>query len=238
LSKPSRPSIGEITLVLSHIADRVADDPSPRLDPILGASLRRSLEELQRFVPGLDAPPDPEAARFFRRASEAAFHDGLHRDALARALRGLSFAPHDPNLHYLAASACFELGAVHEAVLLLSHALWIHPGHPEARRDLLSFAAPDDATAWGAAPPPEGDPLEGWEDMSAQSELRFEMLDAGDAPNPELGDPERREVKPTGKAKPAKPARAAGDDKQPKTGRPRRKRREPGNGEGGERRAA
>jgi hypothetical protein len=237
LSKPARPSIGEITLVLSHIADRVADDPSPRLDPILGSSLRRALEELQRFVPGLDAAPDPEAARFFRRAAEAAFHDGLHRDALARALRGLSFAPHDPNLHYLAASACFEMGAVHEAVLLLSHALWIHPGHPEARRDLLTFAAPDDATAWGAAaPPPEGDSLEGWEDMSAQSELRFEMLDANEGPNPELNDPERRDAKAAGRAKPAKSAKPEGEKKEPKTGR--RKRRGTGNGEGEGRRAA
>lgn len=234
MSKPVRPGIGEITLVLSHIADRVADDPSPRLDPILGSSLRRALEELQRFIPGLDAPPDPEAARFFRRASEAAFHDGLHRDALARALRGLSFAPHDPNLHYLAASACFEMGAVHEAVLLLSHALWIHPGHPEARRDLLTFAAPDDATAWGAAaPPPGGDALEGWEDISAQSELGFELFDVHDGPNPELGDPERRDAKPAPRPK---PARAADAKKPPKTGR--RKRKETGNGEGGERRAA
>ena len=40
---------------------------------------------------------------------------------------------------YLAASACFEFGSVEDAVRLLRHTLWIHPGHRHARRDLSAL---------------------------------------------------------------------------------------------------
>ena len=67
--------------------------------------------------------------------------DNDAREALSRALRGLSFSPHHPGLYYVAATACFEYGAVEDAIRLLRHTLWIHPGHAAARRDLESLSA-------------------------------------------------------------------------------------------------
>ncbi|NOT33748.1 MAG: hypothetical protein HOP12_06205 [Candidatus Eisenbacteria bacterium] len=197
--------------MLSHLSDRVGGDSGPGLDPVLGLSLRRVLVELERFIPGLDAPPDTEAARHFRRAAEAALADDLPRDTLARSLRGLSFAPHDPQLHYLAACACFELGAVREAVLLLSHALWIHPGHPDARRDFLSFSTAPAATNPDPADDIPASNLEGWEAITPSESLGFEFVDQEDGTSPELRDPERQKpVKKRATRKRRKPK--PGDD--------------------------
>src|SRR5258707_6169873 len=129
----------EILDALERLADRVSAASPARLDGFVSLSLRRACEELRRHIPGLDTPPDAEAARFLARAAHAALEDGDAREALARALRGLSLSPHHPALHYLAASACFEYGAVEDAVRLLRHTLWIHPGHRPARRDLAAL---------------------------------------------------------------------------------------------------
>lgn len=133
---PSHPTILDITLALSRIADRVADSDIPGVEPYVSFTLRRALAELELHIPGLDAPPDAAAADHFRRSAEGALAEGEDRETLSIALRGLSCAPHDPQLCYLAASACFELGAVEDALRLLYHTLWIHPGHRQARTDL------------------------------------------------------------------------------------------------------
>jgi hypothetical protein len=141
VSQSSQPSLQDILDAFARLGERVAASPSSRLDPFVSISLRRACEELRRFIPGLDAPPDPEAARFLARASYAAMEDNDAREALSRALRGLSFAPHHPGLFFVAATACFEFGAVEDAIRLLRHTLWIHPGHTAARRDLEALSA-------------------------------------------------------------------------------------------------
>jgi len=139
VSDSTRPSMTEILEALDRLADRVSSGSNSRLDGFVSLSLRRAAEELRQFIPGLDPAPDPEAARFLARAAHASLEDGDAREALSRALRGLSQAPHHPGLFYLAASACFEFGAVEDAVRLLRHTLWIHPGHRPARRDLSAL---------------------------------------------------------------------------------------------------
>jgi hypothetical protein len=103
--------------------------------------IQRTLVELRRFIPGLDPAPDPAAAEHLAAAAAASLLQGCPRIALGRALRGLTFAPHHAELHYLAASACFELAAASEALALLAHAAWINPGHERARRELEALAA-------------------------------------------------------------------------------------------------
>jgi hypothetical protein len=168
MSDASRPSLAELAVVFTHLADRVVSDPGPTLAPIICTSLRRAVVELECFIPGLDPPPDAKTARILAVAAAAAMERSEAREALARALRGLAFAPHHPELHYIAASACFELGAATDALLLLGHVLWIHPGHEGARRDLESLSmmrgprvaqpsgptAPPRSTSFGAAPGP------------------------------------------------------------------------------------
>jgi hypothetical protein len=141
VSDSTQPTLQDVLDALARLADRVAASPRSRLDAFVSTSLRRATTELRRWIPGLDAPPDPEAARFLVRAAYAALEDGDSREALARALRGLSFSPHHPGLWFVAASACFEYGAVEDAVRLLRHTLWIHPGHTAARRDLEALTA-------------------------------------------------------------------------------------------------
>ena len=131
----------EIALALEHMSERVARDRRRMLDPIVRASLRRLLVALERHIPGLDPPRDASSAHLLASSAAAALVHNREREALARSLRGLSFAPHSPELHYLAATACLELGAVREALCLLAHTLWIHPGHPHARRDLETLTA-------------------------------------------------------------------------------------------------
>ncbi len=141
MSKSQHPTLQDILDAYARLGERVAASPASRLDPFVSMSLRRACEELRFYIPGLDAPPDPEAARFLARAAYAAMEDNDAREALSRALRGLSFSPHHPGLHYVAATACFEYGAVEDAIRLLRHTLWIHPGHAAARRDLESLSA-------------------------------------------------------------------------------------------------
>lgn len=141
MSESAQPSLQDILDAFERLAERVAASPGSRLDPFVSVSMRRACEELRRFIPGLDAPPDAEAARFLARAAYAAMEDNDAREALSRALRGLAFAPHHPGLFFVAASACFQFGAVEDAIRLLRHTLWIHPGHTAARRDLDSLSA-------------------------------------------------------------------------------------------------
>ena len=166
MSGSSRPSLDEIAIVFAHLADRVAAERTRALDPIIRMSIARATAELKRHIPGLYAPADAGAAAALASASADALRRGRLRAARARALRGLSFSPHHPELHYLAGSACLQLGAAEEAVRLFQHALWIQPGYLPARQDLEALAAfHEDAAADGGPDP--GQP----------SASRFEMLD-------------------------------------------------------------
>jgi hypothetical protein len=137
----THPPLDDLLVALEHLAERVQNSRGHRLDPFVITTLRRIAAALRRYVPGLELPPDADAARFLSRAAHAALEDNDAREAMARALRGLSFAPHHPGLFYVVASACFEFGAVEDAIALLRHTLWIHPGHTAARRDLEALVA-------------------------------------------------------------------------------------------------
>ena len=181
MPESAQPSLQDILDALERLAERVAASPTSRLDPFVSATMRRACAELRKFIPGLDTPPDPDAARFLARAAYSALEDGDAREALTRALRGLSFAPHHPGLFFAAASACFEYGAVEDAVRLLRHTLWIHPGHTAARRDLEALNAflserwrgPGEFSAEQEAALRESDPYD--------PELAFEFGEGTDA---------------------------------------------------------
>jgi tetratricopeptide (TPR) repeat protein len=141
MPESSRPTVGEITAALEQLADRVSRSESDMLEPFVSHTLRAAVNALEYYIPGLDPAPDLEAARGLLRGAEAALARGRDREALERALRGLAFAPHHPGLWYLAGSSCFELGQVEDALRILCHVLWIHPGHRAARADLEALTA-------------------------------------------------------------------------------------------------
>lgn len=141
MSSPSRPTLRDVTDALGRLADRITTSQSPAFEPFITATLGRALEEFENYIPGLDPPPQPQAAESFRRAAAAAFKRGDARDALAYAVRGLACSPHDPNLTYLASSAAFELGGVEISLRLLYHTLWLYPAHAAARADLDALTA-------------------------------------------------------------------------------------------------
>ena len=141
MPESSHPTILDITLALSRLADRVSDTDVPGLEPYVSFTLRRALAELELHIPGLEPPPDADAAEMFTRAAEKALADADDREGLSRALRGLACSPHDPQLFYIASAACFEMGAVEDALRLLYHTLWIQPGHRLARTDLEALTA-------------------------------------------------------------------------------------------------
>lgn len=135
------PTMADITNGFTALADRVAGSKAPVLERYVQRTLRDLMAHLEQRIPGLEPPPDAEAAKAMVMAARDALERGREREGLSRALRGLSFAPHDPNAYHLAASACFELGSVEAAVRLLYHTLWIHPGHRAARNDLNALLA-------------------------------------------------------------------------------------------------
>jgi hypothetical protein len=141
MSEAWQPTLSEIALVFSKLADRVSEQERIVIDPYVEQSLRDILFHLEMQIPGWDPPFDADAARAMTKAANDSLERGNEREALARALRGLSFSPHDPHLFYATASACFESGAVELALRLLCHTLWIHPGHRGARSDLDSLSA-------------------------------------------------------------------------------------------------
>jgi hypothetical protein len=141
VSESPLPALSDITRALAALANRVSDSEELPPEPFVSQTLRSAVATLERYIPGLDPAPDPDAARGLLRGAEVALHHGDEREALSRALRGLSFAPHDPGLWYVAASACFELGGVEDSLRLLYHTLWIYPGHRAAREDLEALTA-------------------------------------------------------------------------------------------------
>ncbi len=141
MSEPWHPTIGDICCAFRDLADEVRDLPGSPIDPGIEQTIRHLLEDLETFVPGLDPSPDPEAGAAMARAAQTALERGDERESIVRALRGLSFSPHDPRLHYVLSSSCFEVGCVELAFRLLCHALWIHPGYQAARADLESLTA-------------------------------------------------------------------------------------------------
>jgi hypothetical protein len=148
MSKTPRRVLDEVQAALADLAHRVVVDPGSSLDLDLRDRLLDITDELELFIPGLDAPADPSAARQLTAAAAAALAHGRPRIALARSLRGLSYSPHHAELFYLASSACFELGATTEAVRLLAHTLWVNPGHARARSEMEALSACDDRDAW------------------------------------------------------------------------------------------
>lgn len=141
MSQSPRPSIPEIALALEQLADRITRSEEDQLEPFVSHSLRAVVNALEFHIPGLDPAPDPEAADGMLRGAEAALNRGEEREALSRSLRGLAFSPHHPALWYMAGSACFEMGQVEDALRLLCHTLWVHPGHKTARADLEALTA-------------------------------------------------------------------------------------------------
>jgi hypothetical protein len=148
MSSTPEPTIDEIRSILADMARCIASDEEPTLDPVVRAGIRRAVDELERFIPGLDPVPDAEGARHMVSAAGNALLAGRPRIALARSLRGLSYSPHHPELHYLAASACFELAAASEAISLLAHTLWINPGHEKARSELDTLSTLGPMEEW------------------------------------------------------------------------------------------
>lgn len=140
-----RPTLNDVTRALAHLADRVLTHKNPGLEPYVAHTLKLVMGELEMLIPGLDPPPNAEAAKAFAEAAEIALREGEEREALSYALRGLSCAPHDPVLWYHAGSACVEVGSAEIALRMLWHALWIHPGYADANRDLVSLTSYFDA---------------------------------------------------------------------------------------------
>jgi predicted Zn-dependent protease len=136
VSDSPRPQITDVTRALAQLADRVLADKGIGLDPFVASTLKLVMRELELYIPGLEPPVNGEAARAFSEAADLAIRNGDEREALSYALRGLSCSPHDPTLWYLGGSACIEVGGIETAMRMLHHAIWIHPGHLDARRDL------------------------------------------------------------------------------------------------------
>lgn len=192
-------SLDEISASLQALAERlesqVAEHAPVALDAQARWTLTQAVHDLERHVPGLYAFGHPAAAVSELAASQEALAQGDPGEALVRALHGLAFAPHHPELHYAAAAAAVENGAVVEAVMLLRHTLWIKPSHAGALADLSAMFATGILEAGGAAASNDGACRPG----PAGEELRFESADP-DAreeqgrPLPEPGPDEGREA--------------------------------------------
>lgn len=154
MSSEHEPLMQDILDAFDRLAERVTISSSHRLDPFISVTLRKAMKALRRYIPGLEQVPDPEAARFLARAAYAAMENNDAREAMARAIRGLQYSPHHPGLWFVIATACFEYGAVEDAIRCLQHVVWIHPGHTAARRDLEAltiWSAEQHGAAWPEA---------------------------------------------------------------------------------------
>lgn len=133
-------SLPEICDVFLRLSERVSASTDQRFDPFVWMSLRRAMEELRRYIPGLDLAPNAAAARQLLQAAESSLTERHPSTALVQSLRGLAAAPHHPRLYYVVAMVCCHYDALEEAACLLRHALWIHPGYRAAQQDLEGLA--------------------------------------------------------------------------------------------------
>ena len=91
-----QPTLDDISRALTDLADRITASTTDTLEPYVYQMLRDVAFHLELHIPGLETPADADAAQALARAAQAALDRGAERDALARAVRGLSFSPHDP----------------------------------------------------------------------------------------------------------------------------------------------
>ena len=78
-----RPQMTDVTRALAHLADRVLVHRSAGLEPYVAHTLKLALQELELHIPGLDTPPNADAAKAFAQAAETSLSRGDERDALA-----------------------------------------------------------------------------------------------------------------------------------------------------------
>lgn len=141
--EPLEPTLAEIALVFSKLADRVVEAPDEGfcVDGYTQAQLRSALWHLELKFPGLEPTFDPDAARAMKKAAQESLRIGRNRVAFGQALHGLSFSPHDPELFHLLASAGFNVGAAELTLRLLCYVCRTNPSNEEARRDLETLSA-------------------------------------------------------------------------------------------------
>jgi hypothetical protein len=112
-----------------------------RVDSAARWAITQAIHDLKRHLPGLRSFGHPEGAAVALAECQELLTSGHPGAALVSALYGLSAHPHHPELHYAAAAAALENGAVVEAVLLLRHVLWLKPSHSGAMEDLSAMFA-------------------------------------------------------------------------------------------------
>ncbi len=142
MSESWQPTLSEIALTFEKLSARMECQPDPtNRDPYIEQSLRDAIFHLELQIPGWEPPFDADGARAMQRAAHVTLSQYKEHQAMVQALRGLSFAPHDPGLYYILGSAYFQAGSVELALRIFCHTLWINPGHAAAHADLELLSA-------------------------------------------------------------------------------------------------
>jgi len=125
------PTVEEVKHRLEELAVRVANSSIP-IDPYVMRTVKRVSEELQLMIPGFEPVADLDTVQICIEEASAALYGENTVGALAKSFDGLAMAPHNPQLWYIVAICCYDLGAPLLSWIAANHALWIHPGFHEA----------------------------------------------------------------------------------------------------------
>lgn len=125
----------DMTRELECLALMVLTRPGDVVDDSVLQALRIMLAELERFVPGIEAPSDAVLADSCLIRGQVHCDWGDAHMAIHHAFRGLAKSAHHPQLWHVAGVAYRKLGEPEIASRMFSHALWIHPGFSQAKQD-------------------------------------------------------------------------------------------------------
>lgn len=139
---PDKSSLSDTCRQLDNLGDRVGHQGQTAVDSSFLRRVERiirDLEQMNSAIPGFYEAPDRQAGLLCLNKAQNMSLGGNFEGSLREALFGLRFSPQDSGLWYAVGKSLFEFGHKETALRAMDHALWIHPGHKDARRDATAI---------------------------------------------------------------------------------------------------
>lgn len=129
----------DVARTLLYLSMRLRHERLGPLPAYVEEALGAIMDELACDIPGLGPAPRQSAADHLRERAARFFRIGRFRESLVCTISGLAVAPYDCRLWHQLGLLGWEFDESELALELIGFALWINPGHTDARSDQIGI---------------------------------------------------------------------------------------------------